>query len=107
MDFLHDSRHKILRTRLYGDQEFTRFELELLHTPVVQRLYNLKQLGFTDRVYPDAIHSRFNHILGATELVERMADKLVSWLSIHQDEQFTYYDDRNQSESAITGAELA
>jgi HD superfamily phosphohydrolase len=107
MDFLHDSRRKILRTRLYGDQEFTKFELELLHTPVVQRLYNLKQLGFTDRVYPDAIHSRFNHVLGATEVVERMANKLVSWLSSHRDEQFTYYDDIKKTESKISGVQLA
>lgn len=51
MQFLNRLRPKILRTRLYGDQLFTLFELELLHTPVLQRLYNLKQLGFTDRVY--------------------------------------------------------
>ena len=67
MQFLNRPRPKILRTRLYGDQLFTQFGLELLHTPVLQRLYNLKQLGFTDRVYPDAIHSQFNHVLGATE----------------------------------------
>ncbi len=112
MDFLHDSRRKILRTRLYGDQEFTKFELELLHTPVVQRLYNLKQLGFTDRVYPDAIHSRFNHVLGATEVVERMANKLILWLRNHGENQFAYYNDGSESagsstERAITGHELA
>ena len=32
MEFLNGPRPKILRTRLYGDQLFTRFELELLHT---------------------------------------------------------------------------
>lgn len=74
MDFLRSGRPKVLRTRLYGDQEFSRFELEILHTPIVQRLYNLKQLGFTDRVYPDAVHSRFNHLIGVTEIVEHGAE---------------------------------
>jgi HD superfamily phosphohydrolase len=90
MQFLRDGRQKILRTRLYGDQEFTRFELELLHTPILQRLYNLKQLGFADRVYPDAIHSRFNHIIGATEVVEDMAGRLLTWLKSHSAQSFTY-----------------
>jgi len=105
MDFLHDTRPKILRTRLYGDQEFTRFELELLHTPVVQRLYNLKQLGFADRVFPDAVHARFNHILGVAEVVNVMQRRLVSWLNLHADEQFSYFDDGK--EERITAAELA
>lgn len=90
MEFLNGPRPKILRTRLYGDQLFTRFELELLHTPILQRLYNLKQLGFTDRVYPDAIHARFNHVLGATEVVEKMGEKLLAWLTSHKDQEFAY-----------------
>lgn len=106
MDFLRDSRRKIVRTRLYGDQEFTRFELELLHTPILQRLYNLKQLGFTDRVYPDAIHSRFNHILGVTEVVERMAKKLISWLNSHAGDEFDYIDDSDK-QITITAEALA
>ena len=74
MQFIRpNQRPKQIRTRLYGNQQFTRFELEILHTPILQRLYNLKQLGFADRVYADAIHARFNHILGVAEVVERMA----------------------------------
>ena len=108
MEFLQDLRPKILRTRLYGDQEFTRFELELLHTPILQRLYSLKQLGFTDKVYPDAIHARFNHILGATELVERMAKKLLTWLDNHSSEEFSYSNGvQAGAETKITAAELA
>ena len=91
MDFLRPSpRPKIIRTRLYGDQEFSRFELELLHTPILQRLYNLKQLGFTDKVYPDAVHARFNHILGVVEVVERMSKRLASWLQSNSTVEFEY-----------------
>ena len=58
MQFLNaEKKPKIVRTRLYGDQKFSHFELEIVHSPLLQRLYGLKQLGFADRVYPDAIHS--------------------------------------------------
>jgi HD superfamily phosphohydrolase len=54
--------------------------LELLHTPLFQRLYDLKQLGYSDRVFPDAVHSRFNHLIGVAEIAERMALRLEKWL---------------------------
>ena len=109
MEFLTDPRRKILRTRLYGDQNFSRFELEILHVPAMQRLYNLKQLGFTDRVFPDAIHSRFNHVLGATEVVEKMGTKLIAWLDVHRDQEFKYYvpaSDGLGQDAKISAAEL-
>lgn len=59
---------------LYGDCDFYEWEIEILHTPIMQRMYNIKQLGFTDKVFPDAIHSRFNHVLG----VASRADKIIN-----------------------------
>jgi HD superfamily phosphohydrolase len=110
MQFLRTGlKSKIVRTRLYGDQEFTRFELELFHTPTLQRLYGLKQLGFADRVFPDAIHSRFNHILGVTDVVQRMADRLLTWLDAHKLERFEYRPSvrgESSSNAEITGGEL-
>jgi HD superfamily phosphohydrolase len=110
MDFLAtDARPKTLRTRLYGDQQFSKFELELLHTPILQRLYNLKQLGFADRVFPDAVHSRFNHVLGVTEVVERMVHLLTSWLHAHAGEVFVYAElgGAKATQREISGTELA
>lgn len=71
---------KTVRTSLYGDQLFSLWEMEILHTPTLQRLYDLKQLGFADRVFPDAVHSRFNHALGVAHLAEQMTKQLVNWL---------------------------
>src|SRR5436305_12574456 len=91
MDFLVDSaRPKILRTMLYDDQEFHRFELEILHTPIYQRLYELKQLGYSDRVFPDAVHSRFNHLVGVAEVAGRMMDRIIAWLKAHEHERFEF-----------------
>src|SRR6267142_3941767 len=115
VDFIRsdsEDRKKIIRTTLYEDQEFSLWELEILHTSVLQRLYDLKQLGFADRVFPDAVHSRFNHILGVAEVVERMAGKLAKWLCKNSQVRFTYAADRHspteeKSTIQITGSELA
>lgn len=85
--------------------------MEFLHTPLFQRLYNLKQLGFADRVFPDAVHSRFNHVLGVAEVAERMAGRLEGWLLRNKDQAFKYANDSStpaeEEVREITGAELA
>lgn len=113
LEFLTASQAKIVRTTLYGDQEFTPWELELLHTPVMQRLYNLKQLGFSDKVFPDAVHSRLNHVLGVAEMAERMAKNLVQWLDKNSTAEFKYSNEQSGGSrkdwptESIKGAALA
>lgn len=63
-------KQQVTRTALYGDQSFSYFEFQLWSTLSFQRLYYLRQLGFADRVYPDAVHSRFNHTLGVCQRAE-------------------------------------
>src|SRR5262245_57583519 len=72
---------KRIRTTLYGDQRISGCELEVLHTPSMQRLYGLRQLGLTDRVFIDASHSRLHHVVGVLEQV----DKLVSAITANLD----------------------
>jgi HD superfamily phosphohydrolase len=47
---------------------------ELIQTPTVQRLRRIKQLGFSEFVYPGATHSRLAHVLGAMQMARRMLD---------------------------------
>jgi uncharacterized protein len=47
---------------------------QLIQTPPVQRLRRIKQLGFSEFVYPGATHSRFSHVLGAMHMARRMLD---------------------------------
>ncbi len=68
---------KRIRTVLYADQRLSPAELEILHTPAMQRLYGLRQLGFADRVFLDASHSRLHHVVGVLHHI----DKLVSAIS--------------------------
>ena len=47
---------------------------ELIQTPAVQRLRRIKQLGFSEFVYPGATHSRLSHVLDAMQMARRMLD---------------------------------
>jgi hypothetical protein len=47
---------------------------DLVQSAPVQRLRRIKQLGFSEFVYPGATHSRFSHVLGAMQMARRMLD---------------------------------
>lgn len=64
------NKKKIINDPVYG---FIKIRSELLYDlinhPFFQRLRRIKQLGLTDFVYPGALHTRFNHAMGATHLM--------------------------------------
>jgi len=43
--------------------------LSIVNHPYIQRLRRIKQLGLTDMVFPGATHTRFQHTLGAFQLM--------------------------------------
>jgi HD superfamily phosphohydrolase len=47
---------------------------DLVQSAPIQRLRRIKQLGFSEFVYPGATHSRFSHVLGAMQMARRMLD---------------------------------
>lgn len=102
-------KEKIIRTRLYDDQRVYPWELELAHTPILQRLYDLKQLGFTDRIFPDAIHSRFNHTLGVMHISELMIKSVMRWLELEPQKEYKliYWDEKSKKEQEITAKKFA
>lgn len=67
---------KYITDPLYGDIILNDVEAKLVADPIVQRLRNIKQLGFVDMVYPTAVHTRFSHALGVAHLVKRIGDIL-------------------------------
>jgi len=68
--------HKIVRDPIHGDIKITRCLIDLLQTPEVQRLHNIKQLGFAHLVFPGAHHTRFEHSLGSCMIASQIADIL-------------------------------
>ncbi|HDM35701.1 MAG TPA: HD domain-containing protein [Candidatus Syntrophoarchaeum butanivorans] len=65
---------KTIRDPLHGSIELDNLALELLDTPQMQRLRRIRQLGFSNLVYPGANHTRFEHSLGVYHLAKRLLD---------------------------------
>jgi hypothetical protein len=71
------NKKKILNDPVYG---FISIPNELIYDiiqhPYFQRLRRIKQLGLTDFVYPGALHTRFQHAIGAMHLMRETLDNL-------------------------------
>ncbi len=63
---------KIVNDPIYGFISMpSELIFDIIQHPFFQRLRRIKQLGLTSYVYPGATHSRFQHVLGATFLMEQ------------------------------------
>lgn len=63
--------HKIFNDPVYGFVTVPRgILLDIVEHPWFQRLRRIRQLGMTDFVYPGALHTRFQHALGALHLMQ-------------------------------------
>jgi HD superfamily phosphohydrolase len=73
------NKKKIINDPVYG---FITLQSELIFDIIshryFQRLRHIKQLGLTDYVYPGALHTRFQHALGALHLMGKALDILRS-----------------------------
>lgn len=58
---------------VWGTIEFTKAEICILDSPLLQRLRRIRQLGLASMVYCNADSSRFSHTIGVTEVASRMA----------------------------------
>jgi len=67
-----------IRDPIYGFIFFNELEKEIIDSPPFQRLRRIKQLGFSDYVYPGATHTRFEHSLGVMESASRIFDTVVN-----------------------------
>ncbi|MCB0835012.1 MAG: HD domain-containing protein [Bacteroidetes bacterium] len=70
-------RSKIINDPVHGFIDVPRgVLLNLIDDPAFQRLRRIKQLGLSSMVYPGAVHTRFNHALGAMHLMRQALDAL-------------------------------
>lgn len=61
-----------IRDPIHGFIELDEWEREIIDHPVFQRLRRIRQLAWTDMVYPGASHTRFEHSIGVMHVVTRM-----------------------------------
>lgn len=62
----------LIRDPVHGDLSLSALEAAVLDLPAMQRLRGIKQLGTASYVYPGALHTRFDHSLGASALAHRI-----------------------------------
>ncbi len=72
---------KVIHDPVWGTCLFYQWELEILDSPLLQRLRNISQLGLTMLTYPTAHHSRFEHTLGVMSVVTKMVNHINQKLS--------------------------
>jgi HD superfamily phosphohydrolase len=71
--FLHDSVHRLIA---FEDCDCDRLLLDLINAREFQRLRRVKQLGFTETVFPGANHSRFAHCVGVLAMARLFVERV-------------------------------
>ncbi|MBX2951177.1 MAG: HD domain-containing protein [Leadbetterella sp.] len=71
------NRRKIFNDPVYGFITIpTDFIFRVIEHPYFQRLRRIRQLGLAELVYPGAVHTRFQHALGAMHLMNEALQSL-------------------------------
>ena len=92
---VRDPLHDLIE---FGTGEFEQMLWQLIQTPEFQRLRRIKQLGFSEYVYPGATHTRFAHSIG----VFHTARQLMTIIETHLGNDF----DEERANDALAAALL-
>lgn len=65
-----------IRDPVHGLIPFNDIEKQIINHRFFQRLRRIRQLGWTEYVYPGAVHTRFEHSLGTMHVASRMFDAI-------------------------------
>ena len=70
--------HKVyeIRCPVHGFIPINDWEREIINQPAFQRLRRIRQLAWTDMLYPGAMHTRFEHSLGVMHVATRLYDAI-------------------------------
>jgi HD superfamily phosphohydrolase len=66
-----------IRCPVHGFITLNDWEREIIEQPAFQRLRRIRQLAWTDQVYPGAMHTRFEHSLGVMHVATRLYEGIV------------------------------
>ena len=67
---------RVIYDVLYGFIPITEWEERIINSPFFQRLRWIKQLGFSNYIFPGAEHNRFAHVIGVMHSMEEMLRSL-------------------------------
>lgn len=77
---------KYINDPVYGGIPITQIEMEIIDTPVFQRLRGLRQLARVNYVFPGAEHSRYVHSLGVLYIMGLMIEHLLKKNDFSEDD---------------------
>lgn len=66
-----------VRCPIYGFIKLNDWERQIIAQPAFQRLRRIRQLAWTDYVYPGAVHTRFEHSLGVMHMATMLFESIV------------------------------
>ena len=66
-----------IRCPVHGFITLNDWEWDIIAQPAFQRLRRIRQLAWTDQVYPGAMHTRFEHSLGVMHVATRLYEAVV------------------------------
>lgn len=78
---IRDPLHDLIEFR---SGEFEGFLWEVINTKEFQRLRRVKQLGFSELVYPGATHTRFSHSVGVFHTARQLVDLIEARTGKHE-----------------------
>lgn len=69
--------YKIINDNIHGSITLSKMAMYIIDTPEFQRLRYLKQLGTCNYVFPNAVHTRFEHSIGTYHLAKKICKTLI------------------------------
>ncbi len=76
-----------IRDPVHGSIHISDEEGEIIRADFFQRLRSIKQLGFSEYVFPGATHTRFIHSIGVMHIAGKAFDKLLGHKLFNKDAQ--------------------
>ncbi len=67
---------KTIHDPVWGSIDYSAWEMQIIDSPLFQRLRDINQVGLAMLTYPAARHSRFEHSLGVASAAKIMCDKI-------------------------------
>jgi HD superfamily phosphohydrolase len=74
-----------VRDPVHGSIHIQPEEIQILEHPFFQRLRNIKQLGFSEFVFPGATHTRYIHSIGVMDISSKAFDQLFKGFTYDQE----------------------
>lgn len=82
------SNYKTMHDSIHGFINLSYFAIKVIDTPQFQRLRYIKQLGTCPYVFPNAVHTRFEHSIGTYNVASECLDTIVTYTEAEEIDEY-------------------